>query len=206
MAQQATSRMSTISRALPWASALVLIAGVVAFAVVKLGGNDNSTSKTSVSPAPPPAASKPATSKTTPATNTKGGTATAGRVKFDAAAKRVAGTFILTAVQRKHLDRAWPISGPAIREGSNYKEWLTGNIAVIPFLHEIAGAKFNVQSLGRKTATVQVALIPKNSKVRAQFFTMTLLKVGAGKGQHWVVNGWVPIGGFAVPSIGSGGQ
>ena len=215
MAHPAASRLTHVSRALPWVSALVLIAGIVAFAVVKL--SDNGSSKTSV--APPPAASNPSTPKAASGANSKTGAGTkssaaanagAGTkahapIKFDAAAKKVAGTFILTAVQRKHLDKAWPISGPAIREDSTYKEWLTGNIAVIPYLNRLAGATFHVESRGRKTVTVQVALIPTNTKLRAQFFRMTLVQVGAGKHRHWIVDGWVPIGGVIVPSLGGAG-
>jgi len=80
--------------------------------------------------------------------------------KFDAQARAVAGKFILTAVARKHLDQAWPLAGPALKVDTTYKEWLTGNISVIPFLDPIAGAKFSIQALLPNEADIGVALIP----------------------------------------------
>ena len=41
--------------------------------------------------------------------------------------------FILTAVARKNLRRAYDLSGPQIRQGQSLKEWMTGNIAVVPY-------------------------------------------------------------------------
>ncbi len=191
---------------LPWVSGLVLIAGVVAFLVVKLGGGDSSANKAASSPpaaqstAPPPSHAKTKAGGKT-ASNTGAGN---GRqpvaARFDASARRVAGTFILTAVQRKHLARAWPLAGPAVRAGTTYKEWLTGNITVVPYLDPIAGAKFDIQSLGVNRASIGVALIPKRAKLRPQYFDMRLIKIGSGKSRHWVVNWWVPRVAIAVPA------
>src|SRR5436190_12930181 len=106
MAQPSNPRMSSIARYLPWISGLVLIAGVVAFAVVKLSDNGNSSKSTTVASSP---SSKPTQAETKPATkpiaparhNRKQQKAAAA--KFDASARSVAGKFILTAVARKHL-------------------------------------------------------------------------------------------------------
>src|SRR5262245_19594486 len=48
-------------------------------------------------------------------------------------ARKVAGEFILTAVNRKNLARSWDITHPTLREGLTKKEWLTGNIPVVPY-------------------------------------------------------------------------
>src|SRR5690242_19459713 len=48
-------------------------------------------------------------------------------VKLDPAARRVAGEFILTAVARKNLRKAYGLVGPQIKQGQSLKEWLTGN-------------------------------------------------------------------------------
>lgn len=195
--------MSALSRLAPWVSGLILIAGVVAFLVVKLGDNGFGTDKTApptsaVQSKPKPAAKSksavPTASPTSPGARTRQAAA-----RFDADARGVAGKFILTAVQRKHLARAWPITGPALREGTTYKQWLTGNIAVIPFLPPIAAAKFSVRSADAKNADIGVAIIPKNSKIKAQFFNMQLVKLGRGAKSHWVVNDWSAQYKTAVP-------
>lgn len=200
MAQRAEARTTTFSRALPWVSGLVLIAGIVAFAVVKLANRDDSP-KTTAQPAHSAPAKPHVKGKSAPST---GGTATNQRVSFDASARQVASKFILTAVARKHLAQAWPLAGPAFRADTTYKEWLSGNIAVIPFLSRIALAKFKIDSLGRNAAQVEVAIIPQNPKVKGQFFIMRLLKIGVGAKRHWVVNYWIPKGGYAVPADSGG--
>ena len=54
-------------------------------------------------------------------------------VKLDPAAQRIATKFVETAVARKNLDVAYLISGPHVREGMTLKQFLTGNIAVVPY-------------------------------------------------------------------------
>ena len=72
------------------------------------------------------------------------------RVKAEPAVKVVAGKFILTAVQRKNLDQAWTIVGPGIRQDLTYKEWLTGDIPVVPFLKKIKLAPLKVGHLAEE--------------------------------------------------------
>jgi hypothetical protein len=208
MAQVSTTRLNLAARYLPWFAGVVLIAGVVAFLVVKLSGNGSTS--VSATPSPPVSHAKPATHATKP--KAAQGTITtkthnraeqkAAALKFDNKARAVAGKFILTAVRRKHLAEAWALAGPAIRQDSTYREWLTGNIAVIPFLDPIAGATFSVQSLSAKQVSIGVAIIPKKRTAKVMFFDMRLIKVGQGASRHWVVNYWVPRSGAAFPNYG----
>jgi hypothetical protein len=213
MATSHSSRLSGFSRALPWLSALVLIAGVVAFVVVKVAG-DNGSSSTSATPAASSQSGTKASSGAKAATGTKSAAATKARAgaatkkaqlaNFDASAKDVAGKFILTAVQRKNLAQAWPLAGPNIRAGTTYKEWLTGDIAVVPFLDPIKGASYRLTARHANALDLQVLLYAKNPKKVPIPFEMTLQRVGAGKARHWVVNNWWPsAGGGIVPNGGS---
>ena len=49
------------------------------------------------------------------------------KVATSPAARRVARTFLETAVARKNLDVAYKIVGPALKAGVSRKEWLKGN-------------------------------------------------------------------------------
>src|SRR4051794_4365718 len=81
-----------MSRLFPWFSALILVAGVVAFTIVHFGTNTAKPLTPSGAPPRPVQVVKPEK-----------------RVPVPRQAKLVAGKFILTAVQRKHLERAWPL-------------------------------------------------------------------------------------------------
>ena len=118
---------------------------------------------------------------------------------LSSSARKVAGRFILTAVLRKHLDEAWKLSGPLIRQGLTYKEWLTGNIAVVPFLLPLKLTPMKVDYSYSNHALVEVALVPKG-KGHAQYFYLELKRIGNGAGAHWVVWTWVPNAPPPIPA------
>jgi hypothetical protein len=111
-------------------------------------------------------------------------------VKLDPQAEKVARRFIQTAVARKHLREAYALSGPQIVEGQTIKQWMGGNIAVIPFpVDAVSLAPMKVDYSYKNEALIEVALLTKpKSGVKSQLFTMQLNRIG-GK---WVVNSWVP--------------
>jgi hypothetical protein len=160
---------------------VVLVAGIVAFAATRLGGD---SSKDAV-----PAQTSPV----------KDVSKVPKQVKLDPKAQAVAKLFVQTAVARKDLARAYRLAGPDIRQGQSLKEWLTGNIAVVPYpLDQLDIAPMKVDYSYPNEALVEVALLPKKgAKVKAQLFYMTLERVGNPK--HWVVNSWVPKGEPPVP-------
>jgi hypothetical protein len=167
-----------------WLSMVVLVAGIIVF-LIAFVGNTGKTLDTPLSDKPAQDNSK------VPAT-----------VKLPADAKQVAREFILTAVARKNLTRAYALSGPLIRQGMSLKEWNKGAIPVVPYPGDaIDYAPMKVDYSYPKEALVEVALLPKKGfKIKPQIFFLTLIKVGKGNQAHWLVNGWVPRSGAQVPN------
>jgi hypothetical protein len=163
------------AKVFPWLSALILAAGVIAL-IIKL---------------------VPGTSGTQDASSTKNPTRVAPTpktVKLSNAARGVAGRFILTAVRRQHLDEAWKISGPEIRQDLTYKEWLTGNIPVIPYNAPISITPMKIDYSFKNQALVEVALVPVKTakKAKTELYFLELRRIGKGTHAHWVVWSWVP--------------
>ena len=165
-----------------WIAALILAAGVAAVLIVFLGntGNDSLTKPVFKPGAPTKVPQQPKT------------------VKLEPEVRKVAGRFVLTAVQRVHLDEAWNLVGPQIRQGMTYKEWLKGNIPVVPFLKKIKVAPMKVDLSQKNYALLEVALLPY--KGRGEIFDIELIKVGKGDKARWVVNSWVPRSHPTIPT------
>jgi hypothetical protein len=119
-------------------------------------------------------------------------------VKLSAGVRRTAQEFILTAVARKNLRRAYAISGPQIVQGQSLKEWMTGNIAVVPYpVDALKVATTKVDYSYKNSAALEVALVPKEgADVKPVIFYMDLIK----KQGKWLVNSWVPRSAPEVPS------
>ena len=122
-------------------------------------------------------------------------------VKLDPVARRVAGEFILTAVARKNLRKAYDLAGPQIKQGQSLKEWLTGNIAVVPYpVGDIKFAPFKIDYSYPKHALLEIALLPTDKAtargVKPQLFYVDLKKLN-GK---WLVDGWTPRSSPMVPN------
>jgi hypothetical protein len=177
------SRLGTrrAQRWLLWLSGLVLAAGIAAVLVVFLRNTGTSVQA--------PFSNKPVDVVKTPK-----------KAPLSKDARLVAGRFVLTAVQRKNLAEAWKLVGPAIRQGLTYKQWLTGNIPVVPFTDEISLAPMKVDFSSKSYALLEVILLPKNAKVKSEIFTLEMIKVGKGKNRHWVVNSWAPRSHPAIPN------
>jgi hypothetical protein len=117
-------------------------------------------------------------------------------------AKHVAQQFVLDAVGRKNLPGAWKISGPNVRGGLTYKEWLTGNIPVVPYpISSLQYAPFKLDYSTRNEALIEVAMLPKaGATIKPQIFYLQLKRIpGAGGTRHWVVDNWMPRGSALVP-------
>jgi hypothetical protein len=115
-------------------------------------------------------------------------------VKFDPKAQAVATKFVRTAVARKNLDAAYMISGPHVREGMTLKEFLTGNIAVVPYhVTPKTQAHMKIDKSYANKATVELYLVTPPHPGRD--FFVDLIKVN-GK---WFVDGWVPRGTPPIP-------
>jgi hypothetical protein len=175
-------------RYLPWLAALILVVGVAA-AIVKFAPGTNPARQ--VIPKTTPAPVKPKT------------------VKLSPAAASVIFKFVKTAVARQDLAAAWKLSGPAIRGGLTYKEWLTGNIPVVPYPIETRhfAPRIKVDYSYANDTQLELALLPKaGSGVKPQFFIAELKRIAGADGKkRWVVVNWVPRTALAVPKSPEGG-
>jgi hypothetical protein len=171
-------------KALPWFAGLVLAVGVGAV-LWKIVPNSNPKADRSATQNPTIVPDKPP--KTVP---------------LSKEARTVAGRFILTAVTREHLDEAWKLSGPEIRQDLTYKQWLTGNIPVVPFPGKIGVTPMKVDYSFSTHALVEVALLPAKGQkgIKPEVFWLELKKVGAGPSARWLVWSWVPRVAPAIPA------
>jgi hypothetical protein len=173
-------RARRFARLAPWISALVLVAGIVTFLLVFF----RNTAKP-VDSATPLTPAKPAS------------VAAQKNVPVPKQARLVAGRFILTAVQRKRLAEAWKLAGPPIRAGVTYKQWLRGNIAVVPWFGRLGAVPLKVDYSYPGEAQFTVILAPKpGTKGTPDTFIMGLKKYG----KDWKVTAWVP---YEPPAVRS---
>jgi hypothetical protein len=175
-------------KALPWVAALVLAAGVTAL-IIKLVPSTNGQADRSPT-------QHPTIVPTTPPKT----------VKLTNAARDVAGRFILTAVKRRNLAEAWKLSGPQIRQDLTYKQWLTGNIPVVPYLTPTGVTPLKIDFSYKDHALVEVAMVPKQGvKGDTELFWLELKHVGKGSKAHWLVWSWTPNLPPAIPANSGGG-
>lgn len=179
-----------LSRLFPWVAGLVLVAGIVAVVIV-FAFRDTSSNES----ATPLSPGKPAVVNPNPK-----------QVPVPRAAKVVAGQFILTAVQRKNLDKAWKLAGPQVRGGLTHKQWLTGNIPVVPWLGQIGTAPLSVDYSYKNEIALTIIIAPKQGTPgRADTFKMVLQPTGKGANKRWVVQEWVPYEPPPIPANPVGG-
>lgn len=177
-----TSR--TLNRALPWIAGAVLLIGVFAFWQTQT--QTNSTPETFGQGE----VKNPSGEKTVP---------------LPPEARQIAVKFIKTAVVRKNLREAWTISGPGIRQDLSLREWMTGNIPVVPYPEaDLANAPVKVDWSFPNDVSLQVVMQPrKGSKEKPQIFYIGLKKFGSGADAKWLVDYWAP---YAPPPIPSAPQ
>ena len=175
-------------RALVTISAVLLVAGVVAFLSLRAGGDDNeSRPETNAAPA----------AVETPQAVESG--------KLERGARVAAGEFILAAVGREDLKKAWQLSHPDLRDqcGCTYKQWLKGNIPVQPYpVGNLNVAAFDIEEASPKNTVLLVALVPKDGEsVKPQTFYIGLKSREQGGKKRWLVNYWAPRASVGVPAL-----
>lgn len=166
---------------LPGAAGIVLAGGIVAVLVAfDVGGIRGSA------PAGPQTRDEPARLATT-----------TPKAPLEPETRRVAGRFILTAVARKHLDEAWELAAPVLRQGLTKAQWESGAIPVVPYpVESLEPVRMSVTRSTATEASIRVFLDPKpGSDMKAQVFIMQLAKLGG----HWRVTAWVPYNAIAIP-------
>ena len=168
-----------LNRALPWIAGAVLLVGVLAFWQTITRTNDNRESFT----------------------NERVRTLESqDSVPLAPEARQVVVRFIKTAVMRKNLAEAWKISGPQIRQDLTLKEWMTGDIPVVPYPNAAVNRSPVKITWSHPTeAGLEVVLQPgPGSKDKPQLFHVGVLKQGSGSQAKWVVDYWTP---YAPPPI-----
>lgn len=178
-----------VTKALPYVSALVFVAGAIAFLIAYFG-NTSDVKHPGTRPGKPVDTSKVAPTVPVPGT-----------------ARTVAGKYIVTAMTRQNLPLAWRLTHPKLKAGYTYKEWLSGNIPVQYFpAKAIAGASFRVRWSHPNDVMLDVYVFSKpSSGVKSQSFYLELNPVGTGKDKRWLVSYVAPSSGaLTVPDIGSG--
>jgi hypothetical protein len=123
------------------------------------------------------------------------------QMKVDAAARRVAGEWILTSVARKNLAEGYRLTHPELRQGMTLKQWLTGNIPVQPYpADQLDQARFKVDESYEDEVYLEVALLPKAGvTIKPQIFFIGLKRLGGKKGP-WRVSYWLPYGKPELPT------
>jgi hypothetical protein len=178
-------------RTVLWASALVLIAGVVAFVTVRIGSDDDSTSSATPASTIDGSDFDPGPTTTTPKES-----------DVPKEAREVAGEFILAGAGREDLERAWELAHPDLKRdcACTKKQWLSGDINVQYFpTAGLQGAAFTVDEVSANRVVLEVLLTPKKgSGIEPTPFFIGLKKVD-GK---WLVDYWAPDVSVPVPQTG----
>jgi hypothetical protein len=164
-------------RWLGFASVLVLVAGIVAVLVVFVG-NTGTKLDAPVRNAPAQTAAKEK------------------KVPLEKQARLVAGKFINTAVARQDLAASWPLVGSELKAGMTKKQWLAGNIPVIPFPGKIGQVRMKVDLSEHDHALLEVLVLPAAANVKPAFFFLEMRK----RAGHWVVISWAPRSNIALPA------
>jgi hypothetical protein len=166
-----------ITKALPYAAALVLVAGGIAVLIAYFGNTAHQAT-----PKTPPGPGVDA-SKNPPT------------VPVPDAAKTVAAKYITSAMTRQNLPLSWKLTHPSLKQGYTYKEWLTGNIPVQYFPRKaFAGATYKVQWSHPNDVLLDVYIFGKPASLGQAFF-MELKPEGTGANKRWLVSYVVPNGG-----------
>ncbi len=170
-----------LNRALPWIAGAVLLVGVFSFWQTTVKTNET-----------------PETFSNQPVRNA----AAPESVPLAPEARQVVVRFIRTAVMRKNLAEAWKISGPQIRQDISLKEWLSGNIPVVPYPNAaVDRSPVKITWSHPTEAGLEVVLQPKaGSKEKPQLFFVGVLKQGSGSRAKWVVDYWAPYAPPPIPS------
>jgi hypothetical protein len=168
-------------RALPWAAGAVLALGVITFLQVMNSPKDDDPAPESGGAAQ--LISEPRTVPPSPQ------------------ARKVVAQFINTAVARKNLAQAWKITSPALKEGITYRQWLKGDIPVVPYdMSQIERAPVRLDWSYPTEASFAVSLIPRQgSTEKPQTFFVTVKKFGKGTSEKWLVDYWAPYAPPAIP-------
>ena len=117
-------------------------------------------------------------------------------------ARQIAVQFIKTAVVRKNLRDAWAISGPSIKQNLTLKQWMTGEIPVVPYPNAAVNESPVKVDWSYPTTLVQSSCSLEGLEGEIAFFFIGL-KRSLCANAKWLVDYWAP---YAPPPIPSAPQ
>ena len=127
-------------------------------------------------------------------------------VPVDPKARRVAGEFLVNAMTRKNLAKAWTLADPSYRSSVTRKEWMAGTLPGVTYFPPkyLLGATFKVEESHPREIYLVVLVIAKpKAPVRSEDFSIGLKAHGTGKNKRWLVFYFAPrSGGGIVPNVG----
>jgi hypothetical protein len=178
------------NRLMLWLATAVLTAGVFVL-VAQIAGRSDNTSFA------PDKGFRPALPvKTSPLVNAHG-----VRIKtfeqLDPTVRATIGTFLATAVARKHLDQSWAVIAPSMKAGYTFKEWTKATeLPVVPYPGaDVRRAEFFLEYASRQEILVDVGLSQRagigKGWTRPVAF-QGLSPVGKGTDKRWLVSYWMP--------------
>ena len=156
----------------------MLLAGVIAFGVAYFGDRPEKVDVRASNVEPTPVKAPPS-------------------VPLDPKARKVAGEFVVTAVTRQNVKRAWALAHPDLRSAVSRQQWFNGELPV-PFYaaSSIEGASFKIETSQPNEVVIDLLILPKKGAVEPpQAFFVTLKAVGKGKSKRWLVVSFLPHGG-----------
>jgi hypothetical protein len=102
--------------------------------------------------------------------------------------------FVRTAVRRHDLAASWHLIHPNLKQGLTKKQWLTGDIPVVPFPAKgIIAWDLDWSYSGDVAADVVLQPVAKSGLYR-KTFTIEFKRVGSASENQWLVYSWVPSG------------
>jgi len=168
-----------VNKYFPWFAGGLLAIGVIVFLVVYFGNTANTKETFSNKPAQTPQVTK--------------------QVPLERGARVAVGRFVLTAVARKNLDEAWNLTTPNLRGGLTHKQWMTGNIPVVPMGVPIDKAAITrIISSTKNEAEINVVVLPKanTQNVKATLYVVIAKKING----RWLIDYAIPQASPGLPT------
>jgi len=110
-------------------------------------------------------------------------------------------TFIATAVERKHAERAWPLASDELRAGTTRAEWKAGTLPFPPY--PVRTARWNVAYSVVGEVGLDVLVEPSDRHISPLVHRLTLVRSTRPSGPKWLVDGWVPMSSSSFDAEGA---
>jgi hypothetical protein len=174
------------NRLILWVGVAVFLAGAFALVFKFAGGSDPT------SPKPDPGFKAKLPAPTHPLRNADGVTVKTFE-QLNPAMRSTIRKFIGTAVARKNLEEGWNVTAPSLRSQVSHKQWMTGNLPVIPYpVDNLDKVQYYLDYASTTAVLIEVGVAPKASAhMRPATFQLEIVPVKNGTTTHWLVDYWM---------------